>query len=1054
MEEFDINRVKLLLLAFLIFTISSFAGAAATLTVAADGTGNYATIQAAINSAASGDVILVKPGTYYENIDLSRVSVELRSSSGNPDDTIIASNNTLKNVISVVSRADVKIQGFTISGAAVDYSGIRLTGCRNCVIENNKFIDNGMGVFVDSSTSCIVRNNVATRNVGESGRGINVEKSYYTTVSGNTISNQRYGIWVANSDSNTVSVNTVSHSAGNGIHLEGGTTNTVLEGNNVNSNGNKGIYLAGASNKNTVKGNTVSSNAGNGIDLERSTGCTVSGNTVSGNSTANNTHGIFLNTCNDNYVQNNDVGTCDYGIAMRYSQNNTVTSNNAHDNDRGIFVAYQCTKNTISGNKATSSSITGIVVTLAANNIVVENNEVSSNLGTGISLDNTTGDRVSKNIITQNGRGIFSGALSSGNIISENTLDRNTGDGMRFESSTNNDILYNVVSSSNGNGIFFASSSNNNDVIGNTLKNSKVGIELRYSNGTNIYQNTVTENTISGIALTVSTNNTIFKNTAFSNVEGITLNSSESNNVSSNNVSSNSNGIYLCPRSYYNQIYNNYFNNPYNTDVRNNMSHWYITKTKGKNVMGGPNLGGNFWGSPSGMGFSETNPDTDGDGIINSNFTSANGNVVDLYPLARVIVPIPSFTSSPTGGYAPLFVQFTDSSQNALSWSWNFGDGNTSTEKNPNHTYSTPGTYTVTLAATNANDTVSTSQTISVQKFVILPVADFSASATSGNAPLTVQFTDLSQNAVAWSWNFGDGSTSTEKSPAHTFNSAGTYTVNLVTGNENGTSPTAKTATITVTTSSSGGGSSGSHSSSSGSSGSSGGSGGGAGSPEPAKNVKVKELCQVFITSGKAVKFDFTKNATAIVNLNFDAKKTVGKTTTIIEMLKNKSTLTPETPEGEVYNYLNIWVGNGGYGSDEDNLENAVINFRVEKSWVQDKGIDQSSIVLNRYSDKKWNELPTTLSGEDSKYLYFKAEAPGFSPFAITGESTEKEAVTETQPETKDKEENTGSTAANTEQESENKQETSTPEKSSSAPGFEIMYGVAGLLAVFLHKRK
>ena len=37
-------------------------------------------------------------------------------------------------------------------------------------------------------------------------------------------------------------------------------------------------------------------------------------------------------------------------------------------------------------------------------------------------------------------------------------------------------------------------------------------------------------------------------------------------------------------------------------------------------------------------------------------------------------------------------------------------------------------------------------------------------------------------------------------------------------------------------------------------------------------------------------------------------------------MLKNKSTLTPDAPAGEVYNYLNIWVGNGGYGTDEDNI--------------------------------------------------------------------------------------------------------------------------------------
>ena len=87
------------------------------------------------------------------------------------------------------------------------------------------------------------------------------------------------------------------------------------------------------------------------------------------------------------------------------------------------------------------------------------------------------------------------------------------------------------------------------------------------------------------------------------------------------------------------------------------------------------------------------------------------------------------------------------------------------------------------------------------------------------------------------------------------------------------------------------------------------------GSPEPAKNVEVKELSQAFITSGNHVKFDFPKNATAVVYVSFDSKKTVGKTTTIVEMLKDKSTLVSELPSDEVYKSLNIWVGNGGYGT-------------------------------------------------------------------------------------------------------------------------------------------
>jgi PGF-pre-PGF domain-containing protein len=193
-----------------------------------------------------------------------------------------------------------------------------------------------------------------------------------------------------------------------------------------------------------------------------------------------------------------------------------------------------------------------------------------------------------------------------------------------------------------------------------------------------------------------------------------------------------------------------------------------------------------------------------------------------------------------------------------------------------------------------------------------------------------------------------------------------------------------KTATISKETASSnsGSGSSSSGSSHSSSGGSSGGGGAG-GSPELAKNVEVKELSQAFVTSGKPVKFDFPKNATCVVYVSFDSKKTAGKTTTIAEQLKGKSSLVSGLPEGEVYKYFNIWVGTGGFATSK-NIENPVVCFKVEKSWLQDKNIDQTSITLNRYSDKKWSQLPVKLLKEDNKYLYFTAETPEFSFFAIT----------------------------------------------------------------------
>jgi PKD repeat protein len=65
--------------------------------------------------------------------------------------------------------------------------------------------------------------------------------------------------------------------------------------------------------------------------------------------------------------------------------------------------------------------------------------------------------------------------------------------------------------------------------------------------------------------------------------------------------------------------------------------------------------------------------------------------------------PVADFSASPTNGYAPLTVQFTDlSTAGPTSWDWNFGDTGTSTEQNPIHEYTAPGTYTVSLTATNA----------------------------------------------------------------------------------------------------------------------------------------------------------------------------------------------------------------------------------------------------------------------------------------------------------------------------------------------------------------
>jgi hypothetical protein len=164
-------------------------------------------------------------------------------------------------------------------------------------------------------------------------------------------------------------------------------------------------------------------------------------------------------------------------------------------------------------------------------------------------------------------------------------------------------------------------------------------------------------------------------------------------------------------------------------------------------------------------------------------------------------------------------------------------------------------------------------------------------------------------------------------------------------------------------------------------------------------------------------------------------------------MLRGKSTLASALPSGVIYKSLNIWVGNAGFATP-NNIENSVICFKVEKAWIEDKKIDPASITLYRYSEEKWNKLETSQLKEDNKYLYFTAKTPGFSPFAIKGESTVKEAGNITAPKN-----NTQQSREDTTPQAEQKTPTEKNTENKKIPGFETVYGITSLLILFLYKK-
>jgi len=156
---------------------------------------------------------------------------------------------------------------------------------------------------------------------------------------------------------------------------------------------------------------------------------------------------------------------------------------------------------------------------------------------------------------------------------------------------------------------------------------------------------------------------------------------------------------------------------------------------------------------------------------------------------------IADFTATPTTGLAPLTVKFRDlSSGNPTMWHWEFGDGQTSTAANPEHTYTTPGVYTVTLTAssqTSGSDTRQRTAYITVSSQVVGLIAAFSAHPTGGTVPLSVEFRDTSiGNPTMWYWDFGDGQTSTIANPRHIYTTPGTYAVKLTVSNQAATDTT------------------------------------------------------------------------------------------------------------------------------------------------------------------------------------------------------------------------------------------------------------------------
>ncbi len=328
--------------------------------VGGSGGGNYTKIQDAIDNASDGDTVFVYNGTYYEKVVVDK-SINLI---GEDKTSTVIDGSRVSHVV-YVSAYWVNISGFTIQNSGHNWAadtGIKIYS-KHITITDNTISNNKYGIYLwGSSCNTITGNNIISNNeVGIVLEGYQSYVSSSNTITSNNISNNKYGIYLWDSNGNNITSNNITLNNEDGIYLWDSNDNNITS-NNITLNNEDGITLA-VSDRNKITGNIIISNTWSGIDLVGYLSYVSSNNTITGNNISNNYGGICLYY--DNYN----------GICLNYySSNNNITGNNIISNKGfGIYLCYS-SSNTITSNNIISNNKYGLILSGSNNNNILKNN--------------------------------------------------------------------------------------------------------------------------------------------------------------------------------------------------------------------------------------------------------------------------------------------------------------------------------------------------------------------------------------------------------------------------------------------------------------------------------------------------------------------------------------------------------------------------------------------------------------------------------------------------------------------------------------------------------
>lgn len=340
-----------------------------TITVDAGGAGDFTSIQEAIIAANPGDTVMVREGTYTENVRVYK-RLFLLSEEGA---TVAAADSGMSAI--EVTAGNVTVDGFTVTGATSSgTAGLLVNGVQHCIVSNITSTRNYNGLVLEAAGYSVLRDCAADTNALN---GILVNNTAGTLVDGCLSSgNSLNGIKLYGAEDTTILNCIASENGEYNIFVEA-SQQTEIRASETTAGGKYPIYILSSCGT-AVVNSDIHANEDGGIRTGGSSDLVIEGNTITDHHNAYNT--IYMVGGVNNTVSNNTVAGDCHCFGLR---NSVISGNFISEAETGIFLYDSSSGNLVSDNRVTQSGV-GISIQSSGTGNTVVNNTCTDSTSCGL----------------------------------------------------------------------------------------------------------------------------------------------------------------------------------------------------------------------------------------------------------------------------------------------------------------------------------------------------------------------------------------------------------------------------------------------------------------------------------------------------------------------------------------------------------------------------------------------------------------------------------------------------------------------------------------------